>query len=195
MRNRLRGLGRSATAATALSFLDIVSAGFGGAVFLFVVFASLPIDTRTPATGGGGRFIDVLVEWRRLGAIEDKPVASIKVRDPIVDLHIEYRKPSQPKRVIRLSELAKDIDPKTDIYLVPRHRTGQHSEMPWDWIHVTGFDPFGHYERLDKSNNRHTMHIRVLGPRGGSWRFKAKVYSAQSAPNSGGSTRQRVGQG
>ena len=275
MRRRLRGLGSSATAAIALSFLDIVSAGFGGAVFLFVVFASLPIDTRAPATGGGGRFIDVLVEWPRLAVRESERTViendtriskwwyswrwltmsariksaidpdcdwlkggeitywvhpmyieygeifdpgnqfdipndsliydegcrfyyyspsidqedigtSTKGREPVVDLHIEYSRPPQGRPYqTRLSVLAKDIDSNTDIYFVPRNRSGQHDEMPWDSIHVTGFDPFGRYERLNRYHNRHTMHIRVLGPRGGSWRFKAKVYSAGSAPSRG----------
>ena len=191
MRRRLRGLGSSAAASVALSFLDIVSAGFGGAVFLFVVFASLPIDTRAPAPGGGGRFIDVLVEWPRLAARGQKYAQANsgdndtknqifpEVSEPLVDLHIVYESLRDGPYKIRLSSLAKGIDPKTDI-----HQTKPHEEkMPWDSIHVTGFDPFGRYERLDGSNDLHTMHVRVLKPRGGRWRFKAKVYSAGSVPS------------
>ena len=66
MIRRNRRLTRAATAATALSFLDVVSAGFGGAVFLFVVFASFPIEVPPPMVGGGKRFIDVRVEWQKL---------------------------------------------------------------------------------------------------------------------------------
>ena len=58
----------AAVATTALSLLDIVSAGFGAAVFLFVVFASLPIDARPPSGGGGGRFIDLEITWPRFSA-------------------------------------------------------------------------------------------------------------------------------
>ena len=65
MKRAARSPTRATTASVALSFLDIVSAGFGGAVFLFVIFASLPIDTLAPAQGGGRRFIDVQIEWSK----------------------------------------------------------------------------------------------------------------------------------
>ena len=65
MKRAARSPTRATTASVALSFLDIVSAGFGGAVFLFVIFASLPIDTVAPAQGGGRRFIDVQIEWAK----------------------------------------------------------------------------------------------------------------------------------
>ena len=281
MRRGLRRRGSSSVASTALSFLDIVSAGFGGAVFLFIVFASLPIDTRAPAKGGGGRFIDILVEWPRLSAREqesttpnsegdaegtvmgwfpdvrwdqvvdkdrwqrvlerfsdcdslkaggiiywvepifvvdgeildpnnklDTPVEALvsddgcfeftayletegsrtdaglgrmalgsinRVREPLVDLHIVYEPLRGNPYQTRLSALAGGLDPGTDT-------AAQREEMPWDSIHVTGFDPFGRYTSLGESHEPHTMHVRVLEPRGGKWRFKAKVYSAGSVP-------------
>ena len=63
MTRRQTGLARATTATAALSFLDIVSAGFGGAVFLFVVFASFPTETPPPQNGGGKHFIDVQIKW------------------------------------------------------------------------------------------------------------------------------------
>ena len=52
-------------ASLALSLLDIVSAGFGAAVFLFVVFAALPLGEPRPGGGGGSSFIDLHLEWDR----------------------------------------------------------------------------------------------------------------------------------
>ena len=285
MRRGSRRLGSATAASTALSFLDIVSAGFGGAVFLFVVFASLPIDIRPPDTGGGGRFIDILVEWPRLSAGEqetvavaseggytgtimgwfvesgwqditsvilsndileklsncdpqnaegirylvhplrvendeildpnnrlDTPIENLKkedgcpvftaylksvatrtdaapgrmalgaldrVREPLVDLHIVHEPFRGKPYEIRLSALAGRIDPGTD--------TAQlREEMPWNSIHVTGFDPFGRYTRIEDSNQPHTLHVRVREPWGGKWHFKAKVYSAGSVSGQDG---------
>lgn len=44
------------------SFVDMVSGGFGAAFFLFLVFATLPIDVGAPG-GGGERFIQVWLTW------------------------------------------------------------------------------------------------------------------------------------
>lgn len=44
-----------------LSFLDIVSAGFGGAIFLLIIFATLPVQS--PESGASAsRFIDLRLE-------------------------------------------------------------------------------------------------------------------------------------
>lgn len=45
-----------------LSFIDIVSGGFGAAFFLFLVFASLPL-VESGSKGGGSSFLHVEIEW------------------------------------------------------------------------------------------------------------------------------------
>lgn len=64
-RRRARRNGGGEPASLALSLLDIVSAGFGAAVFLFVVFAALPLGEPRPGGGGGSSFIDLRLEWDR----------------------------------------------------------------------------------------------------------------------------------
>ena len=44
------------------SFVDMVSGGFGAAFFLFLVFATLPLDVGAPG-GGGERFIQIWLTW------------------------------------------------------------------------------------------------------------------------------------
>lgn len=44
------------------SFVDLVSGGFGAAFFLFLVFATLPLDSGS-APGGGDRFIGIWLTW------------------------------------------------------------------------------------------------------------------------------------
>jgi hypothetical protein len=45
-----------------LSFVDLVSGGFGAAFFLFLVFATLPMDL-AGGRGGGSRFMELIVTW------------------------------------------------------------------------------------------------------------------------------------
>lgn len=45
-----------------LSFVDVVSGGFGAAFFLFLIFATLPF-VEEPSRGGGSHFVDVVVTW------------------------------------------------------------------------------------------------------------------------------------
>ena len=61
-RRRPRGLQTPNT--LALSFLDIVSAGFGGAVFLFIIFASLPPEVPQSEATGKTRYLDISLQWQ-----------------------------------------------------------------------------------------------------------------------------------
>ncbi|PLK71886.1 hypothetical protein C0V73_07240 [Rhizobium sp. TH135] len=47
----------------ALSFVDTVSGGFGAAFFLFLIFASLPIESEARKSGGGQRFLEIWMFW------------------------------------------------------------------------------------------------------------------------------------
>ena len=61
---RRRPGGLRAPNTLALSFLDIVSAGFGGSVFLFIIFASLPPEVPQSDESGQPRFLDISLEWK-----------------------------------------------------------------------------------------------------------------------------------
>lgn len=52
----------TAGASSTLSYIDMISGGFGGAFFLFLLFVTFPIEiASTPSSGS--RFLDVWVEW------------------------------------------------------------------------------------------------------------------------------------
>ena len=45
-----------------LSFVDVVSGGFGAAFFLFLIFATLPFEEE-PTHSGGSHYVDIVVTW------------------------------------------------------------------------------------------------------------------------------------
>lgn len=52
-----------------LSFIDLVSGGFGAAFFLFLIFVTLPI-TVVETGGGGDQYIDLRLEWESATRLE-----------------------------------------------------------------------------------------------------------------------------
>lgn len=52
-----------------LSFIDLVSGGFGAAFFLFLIFVTLPI-TVVETGGGGDQYIDIRLEWESATRLE-----------------------------------------------------------------------------------------------------------------------------
>ena len=54
---------QSRPAGFGLSFVDMVSGGFGAAFFLFLIFASLPIEEQSQDGGGGSRFVEIWMTW------------------------------------------------------------------------------------------------------------------------------------
>ena len=57
-----RRIAQSIGGASTLSYIDIISGGFGSAFFLLLIFMSFPIDTAsTPSSGS--RFLDIWIEW------------------------------------------------------------------------------------------------------------------------------------
>ena len=84
-RRRARREDGGGPAPLALSLLDIVSAGFGSAIFLFVVFASLPVAQPTPVGVGGSEYIDLYLEWGSAAALE----TAAKVPDQDLNVMVE----------------------------------------------------------------------------------------------------------
>ncbi|MTH95880.1 hypothetical protein [Roseibium sp. RKSG952] len=79
-----------------LSFIDLVSGGFGAAFFMFLMFVTLPI-TVIDAGGGGEQYIDIRLEWE--GDVRLEPI-------------IGYTRPDSPiERYLRLSSNAAQISP------------------------------------------------------------------------------------
>lgn len=57
-----RRVSQSVGSGTTLSYIDMVSGGFGAAFFLFLIFVSFPIETSSTPSNGS-RFLDVWVSW------------------------------------------------------------------------------------------------------------------------------------
>ena len=154
----------------ALSFLDIVSAGFGGAIFLLVIFATLPIAERHGGGGGGSSFIDIYLEWSRV------PFDGYQV-EALVELQIKHTVNGSSRR-FRLGKQGAEIVPQTDVFL-----TG--GAKPWRMALVIGYDRDGDYvptETLSKegSNNPDRyLHARIIKPDDGEWSFFANLYRYQ----------------
>lgn len=82
--------GRSGGAARfGLSFVDVVSGGFGAAFLLFLIFATLPL-VETPSRGGGSHFVDVRVAWDN--------------RFLYLNLIVEHRSPNGTQRQLDLAD-------------------------------------------------------------------------------------------
>jgi hypothetical protein len=79
-----------------LSFIDLVSGGFGAAFFMFLMFVTLPI-TVIDAGGGGEQYIDIRLEWD--GDVRLEPI-------------IGYTPHNSPiERYLRLSSNSVQISP------------------------------------------------------------------------------------
>ena len=57
-RRTAQSVGSGAT----LSYIDLISGGFGAAFFLFLIFVSFPIETSSTPSNGS-RFLDIWVSW------------------------------------------------------------------------------------------------------------------------------------
>lgn len=57
-----RRIAQSVGSGAALSYVDMISGGFGAAFFLFLIFVSFPIE-KASTPSNGSRFIDVWVSW------------------------------------------------------------------------------------------------------------------------------------
>lgn len=69
-RRRRGGLGEQRSS-FGLSFVDTISGGFGAAFFLFLIFASLPIDDAGRERGGGSRFLEIWLSWQDQNAVAE----------------------------------------------------------------------------------------------------------------------------
>lgn len=145
----------------ALSFLDIVSAGFGGAIFLLVVFITLPIATEGGGGGGSTRYISIALNW-----------PSIRLSNgteawPLIELQIEHNK-------TRISTMYIDPDPDHDILPPLRQR--------WKMAILSGFDASNRYHAIGENAEREVQ-LRIVDPQSGEWNFYVNVFSYVDSQN------------
>jgi hypothetical protein len=57
-----RRIAQSVGARSTLSYIDMISGGFGAAFFLFLIFVSFPIETSSTPSNGS-RFLDIWLTW------------------------------------------------------------------------------------------------------------------------------------
>ena len=169
-------LNQQEDASIALSFLDLVSAGFGGAVFLFIIFATLPISEKRDGGGGGGsHFIDLWLEWAPfnedgINVNEDGiNMDGINV-EALVELRIEHEAPgTEERRIFRLGNPRAEIATATDSLSF-----GQ-EQPPWSDLVVVGYDRDGDYAPLNATDKRY-LHARIIDPAAGEWSLFANLY-------------------
>ncbi|MFY8273213.1 hypothetical protein AAEU32_03680 [Pseudoalteromonas sp. SSDWG2] len=146
---------RSETNTFTMSFLDLVSAGFGAAFFLFLIFASLPI---TPSGGmaGSTEYIDVELQWSE--------------RDYLLEL-VVYPPQGEP---LRLGHPHIQIDPLSgQIYLSEQHNTQLINGFKAAYL--TGSSAYGEQSLQDQGSHQEFVHLRVIDPCPGQWRFAINV--------------------
>ncbi|MDF1671582.1 MAG: hypothetical protein P1U83_18450 [Roseovarius sp.] len=139
-----------------LSFVDLVSGGFGAAFFLFLIFASLPVDSPAVSASGGARFLEVQLIW------EAGPRR--------VEIYLEIDGATQP---IRLSSGSFEVDSETGIL----NWTGEGPRPFWRTGTTSGFTWFGNgaMEEFgqDASN---VVRFRLIDPCGAMIRIGASIH-------------------
>lgn len=136
----------------AMSFLDTVSAGFGAAYFLFIIFASLPI-VQSGGMLGSSQFIELEIAWK------DPGVAIY----PIVHFN---------GKAIAIHQNV----PSTGAILADGHE----ESYPGVWQKAFSFggSPYGTQEILRGSNKKSRgLKVNILGPCTGDWKFELVMES------------------
>lgn len=138
-----------------LSFVDTVSGGFGAAFFLFLIFASLPVESPALLVGGGARFIEVKLEW------DPGPVR--------MEIYLDVNGGTQ---TIRLSSRSFDVDGETGIL---SHRSGP---LPfWERGTTSGFSWFGPSAMVEMGADRsNALRFRLVNPCGVTLRIGAAIH-------------------
>lgn len=167
----------------ALSFLDLMSAGFGGGLLLFVILATLPVEEPRDGGGGGSGFIDVWFEWM---PFSDETAAKV---EGLIDLSIRHRAAGSENWLnFRLSSADASIRPATDEF-----RFGEGGEPRWDSVTVVGYDRGGDYAAVDVGDGRY-LHVRISEPQAGEWSLFGWVsrYRDVEAPHGVANPRERA---
>jgi hypothetical protein len=142
--------------ALGLSFLDIICGGFGASLFLFIVFASLPIES-TSGLSGSNQYVYLSANWRDTDAVLDLRIQrpdgrTIRVNDPAFSLSHDSS---------RLVSKTRPVDGGA-----------------WKALHTFGVDSVGNLNARDlmadaqgewRPNGR-SFSAQILGPCPGEWK-------------------------
>ena len=148
-----------------MSFLDTVSAGFGAAFFLFIIFASMPIE-KSSSMLGSEEYIQIELEWNssdyNLELIVDPPNNS-----------------SGPLRLFLHNNK-----------IIESHITGEVADLPgrkkWQKAFISGTSTYGQSTseviRTEdvNSGNKHRLSFRANGTCYGQWKFLVAVKSKRN---------------
>ena len=149
----------------ALSFVDTVSGGFGAAFFLFLIFASLPIEGEARRSGGGQRFLEIWMVWPdNVG---------------VAELYLTH----DDERPIRFTSSLMQEDPATGrLKLYPLLR------LFWDAGFASGFSWFGESRMTSAAMPaegavpvKRAMRFRLANHCGGNLSIAASVFGRRSA--------------
>lgn len=137
----------------ALSFIDTISGGFGAAFFMFLIFASLPLDTPT-ASGGATRFMEIWLTWTSA--------------DELAEITLDY---GGGRKIVRMSA-ENAPDPLTGAISV--------SGAPWKEAHSNGFSWFGDRGMAGTQTDgtgQYGTRLRLADPCPGEWRVTLSLHS------------------
>lgn len=145
----------------ALSFVDTISGGFGAAFFLFLIFASLPIDEEANRTGGGSRFIEIWLKW------PDAP--------PIAELYLRH----DQRPWLRFTSSRMHEDSQTG------RLTVDEPLRFWRQAFASGFSWFGDAYmtkgQSDAGTNMRAVRFRLADHCAGTLEVSAAVYGRRTA--------------
>ena len=166
---RRRPGGLRAPNTLALSFLDIVSAGFGGAVFLFIVFASLPPEVPQSDETGQSRFLDISLEWQCDCARPTGTGGSEALDEKIWTRWTEFVRTRQPYKSTALSHstwsLARRWLGSLDTYVKLRS-AALRNEVKWAAVNASWRQFTDVWDKLPtyvKPESRSEVHAEVVG--------------------------------
>ncbi len=148
----------------ALSFVDTVSGGFGAAFFLFLIFASLPIEGETQTSGGGQRFLEIWMYWPDNAGV--------------AELYLTH----SDNRPIRFTSSLMKEDPKTG-----RLQTDPLVRPFWKEGFASGFSWFGETRMsaaspvADGATETRATRFRLANHCAGNLRVSASVFGRRSA--------------
>ncbi len=147
-----------------LSFIDLVSGGFGASFFLFLIFVMLPIDAGGQVSGGSN-FLDVWLQWQE--------------EDVELEVVIEYQaKDNGPKSLYRLTGRSFFKNGGTERW---SYSSVKNSPF-WSSFSAAGFSEFGEKRLSRKSNTRSQNFgnwMRFSNPCPGTYSIKINAHTQE----------------
>lgn len=150
-----------------LSFVDMVSGGFGAAFFLFLLFASLPVQDVSTSAGGGNRFIEIMLRWPE--------------NDLLAEIYLELTIEGKAPQEVRLSSNLFSATEDTGRLIQKNDK-----KAFWSSGFSSGFSHFGkaRMQKIDTDNETwFGTRFRLTDHCGGALRVGVAAYGATSGAN------------